>query len=241
MNTDSPSPSLAALVREGCGAVGAAPGQRAVEQCLLYIRELRRWNEKINLTGCRTDREIVGKLLADSLAWTGAAEQDTDTPCAVLDVGSGAGFPGIPIAIVCPHHAMTLLEPNLKKVAFLHHLVGLLGLTQVRVEAKSVEAFSRQRDVHGTFDWVLMKALRLSAGLPYVRPLLAASGQCAVWRTRSVTADLRSREFSVVRETAYELPFGFGPRLLSIVKRRHGEDGEDEEGGLFHVEHGGTP
>ena len=214
MNTEQ----LAALVREGCGAIGMTPDQGTVDQCVAYVRELRQWNEKINLTGHRTDREIVGKLFVDSLIWTGAVEQDM--PCAVLDIGSGAGFPGIPISIVSPQHEMTLLEPNLKKVAFLHHLIGLLGLTRVRVESSSAEEFSRQRDVHGKFDWVLMKALRLSSGLPYAGPLLAEAGKCAVWRTHSVAADLNLREFTVIREKPYELPFGFGTRLLSIVGRR---------------------
>ncbi len=209
---------LSALFREGFGAIGMAPPQSTVDQCLMYVRELRQWNEKINLTGHTREQEIIGNLFVDSLIWTRAVGQDTS--CTALDIGSGAGFPGIPIGIFSPQHEMTLLEPNLKKVAFLHHLTGLLGLTNVRVESKSVEQFSRQRDVHGTFDWVLMKALRLSIGLPYISLLLSASGKCAMWRTHSVTADLDPNEFSVFREMPYELPFGFGTRLLSIVGRR---------------------
>jgi len=209
---------LEALVREGFGAIGTAPSEGVVAQFMVYIRELRRWNETINLTGYTREREIVGKLFVDSLAWTKAVGQATS--CAMLDIGSGAGFPGIPISIVSPQHGMTLLEPNLKKVAFLHHLTGLLGLTNVRVESSSVEQFARQQDVHGKFDWVLMKALRLSVGLPYVSSLLSVSGYCALWRAHPVAADLNPDEFSVIREMPYELPFGFGKRLLSIVGRR---------------------
>ncbi len=220
MNTEH-TERLAALFHEGFGAIGMAPRQDAVDQCVSYVRALRQWNAKINLTGYRTDREIVGKLFVDSLVW--AVAFGRDTAHAVLDIGSGAGFPGIPISIVSPQHEMTLLEPNLKKVAFLHHLIGLLGLARVRVESKSVEEFSRQRDVRGAFDWMLMKALRLDVGLPYVSPLLAASGKCAVWRTQSVTDELallNLDEFTVVREMPYALPFGFGSRLLSIAGRR---------------------
>ncbi len=227
---------LEALVREGFGAIGTTPSEDVVAQFMVYIRELRRWNETINLTGYTREREIIGKLLVDSLAWTKAVGQappgqacpwrpvrpggQGHTSCAMLDIGSGAGFPGIPISIVSPQHGMTLLEPNLKKVAFLHHLTGLLGLTNVRVESSSVEQFARQQDVHGKFDWVLMKALRLSVGLPYVSSLLSVSGHCALWRAHPVAVDLNPDEFSVIREMPYELPFGFGKRQLSIVGRR---------------------
>ncbi len=213
MNTNQ----LDGLVREGFGAIGVDSCQGIVDQFVVYIRELLQWNDKINLTGYTGEREIIGNLFVDSLAWTKVVGQETS--CAALDIGSGAGFPGIPIGIVSPQHEITLLEPNLKKVAFLHHLTGLLGLTNVRVESRNVEQLARQQDVHGKFDWILIKALRLSVGLPYVRHLLAVSGHCAVWRVHPVVADLNLDEFSVIREMPYELPFGFGKRLLSIVGR----------------------
>ncbi len=208
---------FAALFREGCGAIGMAPRRDVVDRFLVYAGELRRWNEKINLTGHTHEREIIGNLFVDSLIWAGVVEQNTS--CAMLDVGSGAGFPGLPIGMVSPQHEMTLLEPNLKKVAFLHHLIGLLGLTNVRVESSRVEQLSEQRECHGKFDWVLLKALRLNVGLPYVSSLLSASGKCAVWRARPVDADPGLKGFSVAREMPYTLPFGFGERRLSIVER----------------------
>ncbi len=213
MNTEQ----LAALFCEGFGAIGLAPRQSVVNQCVVYVRELRRWNVKMNLTGHHTDQGIIGNLFIDSLAC--ARDVIPDKPSSVLDIGSGAGFPGMPIHMFFPQHEMTLLEPNLKKVAFLHHLIGLLGLQNVRVESERMEQFAQQSEWHGKFDRVLMKALRLGVGLSYVTPVLAASGQCVVWRTRPLPLALDLQGLSVVKNIPYELPFGFGARLLSIIGR----------------------
>ena len=98
---------------------------------MLYHAELIRWNEKVNLTGLREAGEITIKHFLDSL-----------TPLAFLrpapgehwiDVGTGAGFPGLVLKIACPDLKMVLIEATGKKVTFLHHLVGLLRLNGVSI------------------------------------------------------------------------------------------------------------
>ena len=110
-----------------------------------------------------------------------------------------------------------LLEPNLKKVAFLHHIIGSLGLKNIRVEPCRIEEFSKKAEYHEKFDWVFMKALRFDVGLAYVTPILSESGKCVFCRAEPLPPDLVPKGFSVVNELSYELPFGLGKRLLSIV------------------------
>ncbi len=102
-----------------------------IESLLLYHSELIRWNRKVNLTGLRADREITTKHFLDSL-----------TPLTFLrpaagerwiDVGTGAGFPGLVLKIACPDVEMILIEATGKKVTFLHHLVGLLRLEGISI------------------------------------------------------------------------------------------------------------
>lgn len=102
-----------------------------IDALLLYHAELIRWNQKINLTGLRDPREIVIKHFLDSL-----------TPLAFLrpnggerwvDIGTGAGFPGLVLKIAHPEVEMMLIEATGKKVTFLHHLIGLLRLKGVSV------------------------------------------------------------------------------------------------------------
>ena len=203
------------LFFKGFAAMDMAPAKETIDQFVFYLQEVMRWNEKTNLTGHKTEEEVVGNLFMDSLACTGVFSPDT--ACSILDIGTGAGFPGIPMGIVSPRQDIILLEPNLKKVAFLHHIIGSLGLKNIRVEPCRIEEFSRKAEYHEKFDWVFMKALRFDVGLAYVTPILSESGKCVFCRAEPLPPDLVPKGFSVVNELSYELPFGLGKRLLSIV------------------------
>jgi len=204
------------LFRKGFTVIGLPHAQAVIDQFVIYLQEVMKWNEKTNLTGHKSEKEMVGNLFVDSLACTKVLLPDT--ACSVLDIGSGAGFPGIPIGIVCPQQDITLVEPNLKKVAFLHHIIGSLGLPNVRVAPCRIEQFSEQPEFHEKFDWVFLKALRFDLGLAYVTPLLSECGKCVFCRAETLPTDLVPKGFSVVDEMPYELPFGLGNRLLSIVR-----------------------
>ena len=206
---------LEELFRTGFAAIEMPPSNATIDKFVLYLQEVMKWNEKMNLTGHRKEEEIVGNLFIDSLAC--ARVFSTDTACSILDIGTGAGFPGIPMGIVSPQQEVVLLEPNLKKVAFLHHMVGSLGLKNIRVEPCRIEEFSKKPEYHGKFDWVFMKALRFDVGLTYVMPVLSGSGKCVFLRAEPLPPDLVPKGFSVVEERPYILPFGLGKRLLSIV------------------------
>ena len=203
------------LFREGFAAMEMACDQTTTDKFVFYLQEVMKWNEKMNLTGHRKAEELVGNLFIDSLVC--ARVFSPDTAGSILDIGTGAGFPGIPMGLVFPQQDVTLLEPNRKKVAFLHHVIGSLGLKNIRVESCRIEQFSQKPEYHGTFDWVFMKALRFDVGLAYVTPVLSASGRCVVCRAGPMPAERVPKGFSVIDEWPYELPFGLGKRRLSIV------------------------
>lgn len=211
MNTEQ----LQELFGHGFTAVGMQHDQAAIDKFVVYLQEVIMWNEKTNLTGHKKEEQMVGNLFIDSLACTKVFLPETAG--SVLDIGTGAGFPGIPMGIVSPQQDVTLIEPNLKKVAFLHHVIGSLGLPNVRVESCRIEEFSKKPRFHKKFDWVFMKALRFDVGLAYVTPLLSESGKCVFCRAETLPPTLVPKGFAVIDEIPYELPFGLGKRLLSIV------------------------
>ena len=120
----------------------------------ILLDELARWNRKVNLTAIRDRDEIITSHLLDSL---------TAVPLivgkSVLDVGTGPGFPGLPLAIMQPERHFTLLDSNNKKVMFVQHAAGLLGLNNVSVVKSRAEDYAPG---HG-FDTVIARAL---AALP---------------------------------------------------------------------------
>lgn len=217
--------SLRASFREGGAVLGLDINPVALEKLLLYYQELIRWNARINLTGHNDAKAIVGNLFLDSLASVSTGVftpqkslRGSGQAYTILDVGSGAGFPGLPIKIFFPEHHVTLLDSNLKKVAFLHHIVGLLQLENVHVESNRVENFSAQQGCHGKFDWVFIKALRLGKGLSYISPLLSEYGRVVFHRAKPMRRDQRLQGFNLIEEIPYTLPFGLGERVLSIAQ-----------------------
>ncbi len=124
------------------------------EKLGILIGELDRWNKKVNLTAIRKVDAMITAHLLDSLVAAPLLHGKT-----VLDVGTGPGFPGLPLAIADPHRQFTLLDSNNKKVRFAEHAAGMLGLDNVSVVKARGEDYAPG---HG-FDTVIARAL---AALP---------------------------------------------------------------------------
>jgi len=181
-----------------------------------YLREIIRWNQRINLTGLKLEKDIIANLLVDSLAFSRAFCDELVE--SVLDIGSGAGFPGLPLKILDSRLSLTMLEPNLKKVSFLHHIVGTLGLNNVRVEPKRIEEMSNISQFKKPFDCIVLKALRFDVCLPYVGALLSNRGLVVLSRSKKSENASDISGFSIQKEIDYQLPFGFGERVLVVLR-----------------------
>ncbi len=145
-----------------------------------YIDILIRWNASVNLTAVRDPEQIVTRHFGESLfAARHLFPRDapaTDNPFAVADLGSGAGFPGLPIKLWEPHVSLTLIESNHKKVAFLREITRALILTDINilpVRAETLPALA--------YDVVTLRAVEhFQSILPIAANLLAAAGRLAV-------------------------------------------------------------
>lgn len=124
------------LLERGLRALGAAPAADASERLLRYLALLEKWNRTINLTAIREPERMVTQHLLDSLSVL--PQLEAREHC-LADIGTGAGLPGIPLAIARPELQVTLVEPNQKKVAFLRQAKLELGLVNVEVLGQRVE------------------------------------------------------------------------------------------------------
>ena len=123
-------------LKDGLSAMAISVSDKQFNQLCLYIDLLEKWNVAYNLTALKDERQMVHHHLLDSLSLTPFVP---DTAKTVLDVGSGGGTPGIPLAIYRPDLAVTLVDSNSKKTAFLRQAVIELGLNNVQVITERVE------------------------------------------------------------------------------------------------------
>lgn len=117
-----------------------------IEKLLAYVYEFEKWNKAYNLSAVRDISQMVARHLLDSLSvvpWFNGDKKFSATR--VIDVGTGGGLPGIPLAIMFPDKQFTLLDSNGKKTRFLFHVKTLLGLTNVTVENRRVEEFQPEQ------------------------------------------------------------------------------------------------
>jgi 16S rRNA (guanine527-N7)-methyltransferase len=149
-------------------SAGVARDAASTAALTLYLNLVSRWNRVHNLTGTRGSRELIERHLVESLALQPLLVGER-----VADVGSGAGFPGVPLAICEPRRRFTLIESRAKRATFLRHVVATLELRNVVVAKTRAEDLPEQPP----FDTVLARAVTRPAKLlEIVRPLIAGGG-----------------------------------------------------------------
>jgi 16S rRNA (guanine527-N7)-methyltransferase len=146
---------LSRILSEGAGALGIALGERELSLFATYYRELLAWNKKINLISVKSDRDVVIKHFVDSLTLLPYIRSET---CRVLDIGSGAGFPGIPLKIAVDSLKVSLLESSRKKSSFLKHVIRSLALTDAVVIHNRAEFLMEDETYSGYFQIVTSRA-----------------------------------------------------------------------------------
>jgi len=144
------------LLKEGLSELGLIPTEEQINAFIIYLSELKRWNKAYNLTGIKKDEDIVIKHFLDSLLYLKAMPAGE---LRVADVGSGAGFPGIPVKIIRPEIHMYLIEPTGKKCLFLRNIIRQLDLKKIEVLEKRIEEVKADKELASPVDIAVTRAL----------------------------------------------------------------------------------
>jgi 16S rRNA (guanine527-N7)-methyltransferase len=203
-------------LRTEASALGIQLDERTLDQFSLYLDELRRWNEKVNLSSLKLPEEIAIKHFLDSLVGLKALIR---RGTAILDIGAGAGFPGLPLKIYDPSFELTLLEPSSKKTAFLRHIIGRLGLRAATVVTQRIEQLVRDEVHRARYAYVITRAVNVAAFLPALPALMQETGQVVLWRTMRLESDVQLGGLRVAKEIPYALPENYGMKQLIVMER----------------------
>ena len=167
---------------EGAASLDLALSHADAERLLALLDALDEWNARLNLTAIRARPQQLTKHLLDSLSVHAFLHGGT-----IVDVGTGAGFPGLPLAFVNPERHFTLLDATAKKLAFVEHAVRLLALTNVELVHARAEDWRPAR----RFDVVLTRALGpLERIVPWCGHLVADGGRLLAMKGRFPAAEL---------------------------------------------------
>jgi 16S rRNA (guanine527-N7)-methyltransferase len=187
----------------------------------IYAAELKKWNGKVNLTAITKDKDIAIKHFVDSLSLIPYLTAEDR----LLDIGSGAGLPVIPLKIIRPGMSMVSVDAVAKKIHFQRHVIRLLNLQNIEAVHARVEEL--QKTHSHSFSVITSRAFtRLDRFVSLAAPLLAEDGVLIAMKGGGAEEEIAESDevvtaggFTVTSVHRYTLPMGMGERVLTFLKQ----------------------
>ena len=210
---------LRKLLTSGAQKLGVMLSDQQADVFLVYLVELEKWNRKINLTAIRNEQDIVIKHFLDSLSYLNGFVPAS--ALRLLDMGSGAGFPAVPIKIAHPEFVVTMVESVNKKASFLRHIIRMLKLTEIVVVDKRTDELSPSH--HRTYDVVTARAFAdmkaaISEGAPFLKPgglmVLSRGPEETIEEGEALKAGL-----AIEKRQDLNLPHSNDPRAIWVFRK----------------------
>ncbi|NTV49391.1 MAG: 16S rRNA (guanine(527)-N(7))-methyltransferase RsmG [Geobacteraceae bacterium] len=209
------------VLAQEMNSIGISLSNNEINSFETYAAELIKWNKKVNLTAITKDSEIAIKHFFDSLSLAPYI-QPSDR---LLDIGSGAGLPIIPLKIIRPEIPMVSVDAVAKKINFQRHIIRTLSLQQIEAIHARIESLHKTH-CH-SFSLITSRAFtRLDRFVSLAAPLLSDGGMLIAMKGElaedEITAsdeDLSASGFAVTSIRRYTLPLGMGGRVLTFIKK----------------------
>lgn len=218
------------ILQKGAESFGIQLTAQQKDQFFEYYRLLVQWNEFMNLTAITEMEEVMEKHFVDSLALSKAAEVGKIET--LIDVGTGAGFPGIPLKIAYPHLRVVLLDSLNKRVKFLSTVIETLGLTNIQAVHGRAEDAARQKDYREQFDAAVSRAVANMASLSeYCLPFIKVGGVFVPYKSGNIEEELKDAGKAVKtlggtirRVEKFQLPDTDIERSLVLIEKTERTD-----------------
>ena len=213
---------------DGTRELGITLSEQQLEQFYRYYKLLVEWNKVMNLTGITELEEVVSKHFIDSLALVKAVSLQDGRKVSGIDVGTGAGFPGIPLKIAFPNLKITLLDSLNKRIKFLNEVISQLGLQNVETIHGRAEDFGRDAKYREQYDYCVSRAVANAATLSeYCLPFVKVGGKFISYKANEVEEETKQAEHALevlggacVDIQKFQLPDSEMNRAFVIIEKK---------------------
>lgn len=213
------------VLKAGCEFFQIPLSGEQEKQFIRYYELLTEWNQVMNLTAITEYEEVMQKHFVDSLALTKAV--DISACEALMDVGTGAGFPGLPLKIMFPHLRVVLLDSLNKRIKFLNEVIRQLGLKNVETIHGRAEDFAKQKEYRESFDICVSRAVaNLSSLSEYCIPYVKVGGMFVSYKSGEVEEEAEQAKKAIYllggekeRIVKFVLPESNIERSLVVVRK----------------------
>lgn len=176
---------------DGTKKFGISLSEEQIEKFYHYYEILIEWNKVMNLTAITELEDVIYKHFIDSLSFVKAVEETDNNKYNLIDVGSGAGFPGIPLKIVFPNFSVVLLDSLNKRVNFLNEVISKLNLMEIKAVHGRAEDFGKNREYREQFDFCVSRAVANMATLSeYCIPFVKVGGIFVAYKSEKVEEEI---------------------------------------------------
>jgi len=180
------------LLKKSLGEMNIAYTETQIDKLIAFQELVYNKNMKINLVGPSSKEDIMRRHILDSVGLLRHKDKSKFDNCKIIDIGTGGGFPGIPLSIFLANTKIVLLEKTIKKTGFLKKAVESLSLENIEIVNGRAEEIARENKMRGSFDLVIARAVaKISILLEYSFPFCKINGKIIFYKSRKVYEEMK--------------------------------------------------